>query len=104
MSRRVVVTGLGAVSPLGNTTDEFWAGLREGRSGIGPITKFDATGFPTRIAGEVRGFDPLKYVDRKDARRLDPYLMYAIAASIERAAPSPSGSGAVMWWASPLIP
>jgi 3-oxoacyl-[acyl-carrier-protein] synthase II len=82
MSRRVVVTGLGTVSPLGNTTDEFWAGLREGRSGIGPITKFDATGFPTRIAGEVRNFDPLKYVDRKEARRLDPYLMYAIAASI----------------------
>ena len=82
MSRRVVVTGLGALTPLGNTTDEFWAGLRDGRSGIGPITKFDATGFPTRIAGEVRDFDPLKYVDRKDARRLDPYLMYAMAAAI----------------------
>jgi len=82
VSRRVVVTGLGALTPLGNTTDEFWAGLRDGRSGIGPITKFDATGFPTRIAGEVRDFDPLKYVDRKDARRLDPYLMYAMAAAI----------------------
>src|SRR4029453_11162493 len=53
-TRRVVVTGLGALTPLGNTTDEFWAALLQGRSGIGPITKFDATGYPTRIAGEVR--------------------------------------------------
>jgi 3-oxoacyl-[acyl-carrier-protein] synthase II len=79
--RRVVVTGLGALTPLGNTTKEFWAGLCEGRSGIGPITKFDTTGFATRIAGEIRGFDPLAYVDKKEARRLDPYLTYAIAAS-----------------------
>jgi 3-oxoacyl-[acyl-carrier-protein] synthase II len=80
-TRRVVVTGLGALTPLGNTTDEFWAALLQGRSGIGPITKFDTTGYPTRIAGEVKNFDPLKYVDRKDARRLDPYLHYAIASS-----------------------
>ncbi len=80
-SRRVVVTGLGALTPIGNTTEELWASLIEGRSGIGPITKFDATGYPTRIAGEIRNFDPLAFVDRKDARRLDPYLLYAIAAS-----------------------
>jgi 3-oxoacyl-[acyl-carrier-protein] synthase II len=80
-ARRVVVTGLGSLTPLGNSTEEFWAALSEGRSGIGPITKFDATAFPTRIAGEIRGFDPLRYVDRKEARRLDPYLTYAIAAS-----------------------
>jgi 3-oxoacyl-[acyl-carrier-protein] synthase II len=80
--RRVVITGLGALTPLGNTTEEFWSGLLDGRSGIGPITRFDATDFPTRIAGEVRNFDPLLYVDRKDARRLDPYLTYAIAASV----------------------
>jgi 3-oxoacyl-[acyl-carrier-protein] synthase II len=79
--RRVVVTGLGALTPLGNTAEEFWAGLVQGRSGIGPITKFDATGFPTRIAGEVRGFDPLQFVDKKEARRLDPYLQYAVASS-----------------------
>ncbi len=79
--RRVVVTGLGALTPLGNSTEEFWSGLCEGRSGIGPITRFDATGYPTRIAGEIRNFDPLKYLDKKEARRLDPYLMYAIAAS-----------------------
>ncbi len=87
--RRVVVTGLGALTPLGNTADEFWTGLVQGRSGIGPITKFDAGEkaaggefrYETRIAGEVRNFDPLKFVDKKDARRLDPYLQYAIASS-----------------------
>jgi 3-oxoacyl-[acyl-carrier-protein] synthase II len=80
--RRVVVTGLGALTPVGNTADEFWASLLQGRSGIGPITKFDTEGYPTRIAGEVRNFDPLDFVDKKDARRLDPYLQYAVAASV----------------------
>jgi 3-oxoacyl-[acyl-carrier-protein] synthase II len=61
--------------------DEFWSALLQGRSGIGPITKFDTAGYPTRIAGEVKNFDPLNFVDKKDARRLDPYLQYAVAAS-----------------------
>jgi len=81
-TRRVVVTGLGALTPVGNTAEEFWSSLVQGRSGIGPITRFDTTGFPTRIAGEVRNFDPLNFVDKKEARRLDPYLQYAIAASV----------------------
>jgi 3-oxoacyl-[acyl-carrier-protein] synthase II len=80
-SRRVVVTGLGALTPVGNTAEEFWSSLVHARSGIGPITRFDATGFPTRIAGEVRNFDPLNFVDKKEARRLDPYLQYAIAGA-----------------------
>jgi 3-oxoacyl-[acyl-carrier-protein] synthase II len=80
--RRVVLTGLGALTPVGNTTEEFWSALKQGKSGIGPITRFDTTGYPTRIAGEVRGFDEGKYVDRKEARRLDPYLKYAIATSV----------------------
>ncbi|HKQ66141.1 MAG TPA: beta-ketoacyl-ACP synthase II [Methylomirabilota bacterium] len=80
-TRRVVVTGLGVLSPVGNTVDEFWSALLQGRSGIGPITKFDTAGYPTRIAGEVKNFDPLNFVDKKDARRLDPYLQYAVAAS-----------------------
>jgi 3-oxoacyl-[acyl-carrier-protein] synthase II len=79
--RRVVVTGLGALTPVGNTAEEFWSSLVRGRSGIGPITRFDTTGFPTRIAGEIRNFDPLDFVDKKEARRLDPYLQYAIAAA-----------------------
>ena len=88
--RRVVVTGLGALTPLGNTAEEFWAALVQGRSGIGPITKFDAHAkdahgayrYPTRIAGEIRNFDPLNFVDKKEARRLDPYLQYAVASSV----------------------
>jgi 3-oxoacyl-[acyl-carrier-protein] synthase II len=81
-TRRVVVTGLGTLSPVGNSADEFWSSLVQGRSGVGMITKFDTTGYPTRIAGEVRNFDPLDFVDKKEARRLDPYLQYAIASSV----------------------
>jgi 3-oxoacyl-[acyl-carrier-protein] synthase II len=80
-TRRVVVTGLGTLSPVGNNAEEFWSALVQGRSGVGMITKFDTTGYPTRIAGEVRNFDPLNFVDKKDARRLDPYLQYAIASA-----------------------
>jgi 3-oxoacyl-[acyl-carrier-protein] synthase II len=88
--RRVVITGLGALTPVGNTVEEFWSALTQGKSGIGPITKFDtsekdASGefkFVTRIAGEVRNFDELKYVDKKEARRLDPYLKYAMACAV----------------------
>ena len=79
---RVVVTGLGAVTPLGNTAEEFWTSLTQGKSGIGPITRFDSTGFGTRIAGEVKGFDALKYVDKKDDRKLDLYLKYALACAV----------------------
>jgi 3-oxoacyl-[acyl-carrier-protein] synthase II len=80
--RRVVVTGLGAVTPVGNTVDEFWTALLQGASGIGPITRFDATGYATRIAGEVKGFDSLKYIDKKDDRKYDPFLKYAIASAV----------------------
>jgi 3-oxoacyl-[acyl-carrier-protein] synthase II len=79
--KRVVVTGVGAVTPVGNTAEEFWAALIVGKSGIGPITRFDTTGYPTRIAGEVRGFEPLKYIDKKDDRKFDPFLKYAIACA-----------------------
>ena len=91
--RRVVITGVGALTPVGNTAEEFWASLQQGRSGIGPITKFDATGYPTRIAGEIRNFDEAKYIDKKESRRLDPYLKYAIATSamaVEDAALDPA--------------
>ncbi len=88
--RRVVVTGLGALTPLGNTAEEFWAALASGRSGIGPISRFDAAEkdasghfrYETRIAGEIRGFDPLRFVDKKEARRLDLFVHYAMAGSV----------------------
>jgi 3-oxoacyl-[acyl-carrier-protein] synthase II len=81
-TRRVVVTGLGALTPIGNTADEFWSALLQGRSGVGPITRFDATDYPTRIAGEIKNFDPLTFVDKKEARRMDPFLQYAIASAV----------------------
>jgi len=77
---RVVVTGLGAVSPLGLTVAETWEGLISGRSGAAPITRFDPEGFDTKIACEVKGFDPGRYLDRKEARRMDRYTQLSIAA------------------------
>ena len=79
--RRVVVTGLGVVSPVGLTTDETWANLLAGTSGAAPITKFDASNQQVRFACEVKGFDPTLYIDRKEARRYDLFAQYAIGAS-----------------------
>jgi 3-oxoacyl-[acyl-carrier-protein] synthase II len=79
--RRVVVTGIGLVSSLGIGTEANWAGIKAGRSGIGSITKFDTTHFATRIAGEVKNFDPLAYVEKKDVKKMDIFIQYAIAAS-----------------------
>src|SRR3972149_2002897 len=70
------------ITPVGNTADEFWAALVAGRSGIGPITRFDTEGYATRIAGEVKGFDPLKYIDKKDDRKFDRFLKYAVACAV----------------------
>ena len=80
-TRRVVVTGIGLVSSLGIGTDANWAALSAGRSGVETITKFDATQFATQIAGEVRGFDPLQFIDKKDVKKMDVFIQYAIAAS-----------------------
>jgi len=88
MKRRVVVTGIGLVTPLGNNVETTWAGLIAGRSGAGPITKFDAASFPARFACEVKGFDPLDYVVKKDARKMGAFTHYAIAASDEALADS----------------
>ncbi len=79
--RRVVVTGIGLVSSLGIATDANWQALLAGKSGIGPITKFDASQFATRIAGEVKGFDPLAFIEKKDIKKMDVFIQYAIAAS-----------------------
>jgi 3-oxoacyl-[acyl-carrier-protein] synthase II len=80
-TRRVVVTGIGLVSSLGIGTEANWAALCAGQSGIGLITKFDATQFATRIAGEVKGFDPLRFIEKKDVKKMDLFIQYAIAAS-----------------------
>ena len=81
MRRRVVVTGVGLVSPLGVGTAQNWEALLAGKSGIGPITRFDASEYPTRIAGEVKGFDPLNYIDKKDVKKSDTFIHYALAAA-----------------------
>jgi 3-oxoacyl-[acyl-carrier-protein] synthase II len=80
-NRRVVVTGIGLVSSLGIGTSENWAALLAGRSGVETITKFDASQFATKIAGEVRGFDPLQFIEKKDVKKMDVFIQYAIAAS-----------------------
>ena len=79
--RRVVVTGVGLVSPVGIGTEANWEALCAGRSGVGPITHFDASAFSARIAGEVKGFDPLQFVDKKDVKKMDVFIQYAIAAA-----------------------
>src|SRR3954471_14341320 len=79
--RRVVVTGIGLVSSLGIGTEANWAGIKAGQSGVAPITKFDTTQFATRIAGEVKNFDPLAYIEKKDVKKMDIFIQYAIAAS-----------------------
>ena len=85
---RVVFTGMGAVTPLGLNLSEFWDGLLAGRSGIGRVTQFDATGYPCQIAGEVKGFDPMRYLDRKEARRMARCSQLAMAAASEAMADS----------------
>lgn len=82
-SRRVVITGLGALTPIGNTLSEYWNGLINGVSGAAPITRFDASKFKTKFACEVKNFDVQNFIDRKEARRMDPYTQYALVATDE---------------------
>jgi 3-oxoacyl-[acyl-carrier-protein] synthase II len=81
MKRRVVVTGMGTITPVGNDVATTWASLIGGKSGTGPITKFDASNFPVRFAAEVKGFNPLDYMERKEAKRADQYTQYAVAGA-----------------------
>ena len=80
--RRVVVTGMGAVTPLGNTVEEFWSNIKAGKVGIGPITKFDTTDYKAKVAGEVKDFMPDEYMDFKTAKRMEPFSQYAAAAAL----------------------
>jgi 3-oxoacyl-[acyl-carrier-protein] synthase II len=79
--RRVAVTGLGLITPLGNDVATNWQNVLAGSSGIGPITHFDASTLPVRIAGEVRNFDPVAYIEKKDVKKMDPFIQYAVAAA-----------------------
>jgi 3-oxoacyl-[acyl-carrier-protein] synthase II len=79
--KRVVITGLGATTPIGNDLDSYWQALLAGKSGVGPITHFDAAQHTTRIAAEVKGFDPVQFMDRKDAKRMDRFSQFAVATS-----------------------
>ncbi|MDF2521808.1 MAG: fabF, partial [Clostridia bacterium] len=80
-NRRVVITGLGVISPIGIGTEQFFSALKEGKSGIDYITRFDTEGFDAKIAGEVKDFDPLAFIDKKESRRMDRYTQLAVAAS-----------------------
>ncbi len=86
--RRVVVTGMGAITPIGNTLEAYWEGLSTGRNGIGPIKAFDASKHACRIAGEVKGFEPTDYMDRKDAKRMDRFSQFGVAAAKQAVAHS----------------
>ena len=79
--KRVVVTGMGAITPIGNTLEEYRKGLLNGVSGAGPITQFDASKFKTRFACEIKGFDPTQFMDKKEARKLDRFAQLALAVS-----------------------
>jgi len=81
--RRVVVTGMGIISPVGNSLDEAWANIVAGRSGVGMVTHFDVTNYPTKIAAEVKNFDPATYITPKDIKKMDPFVHYGIAASVQ---------------------
>ena len=81
--KRVVITGVGALTPIGNTCKEYWEGLKNGKSGAAPITRFDATLFKTKFACEIKGFDVSNFMDRKDARKLDPFTQYAMVVAEE---------------------
>ena len=81
MHRRVVLTGIGLVTPLGIGNRPNWEGLLAGRSGVGPITRFDASAYPVRFAAEVKNFDPLPFVDRKELKKMDLFIQYAMAAA-----------------------
>ncbi|MEG1727795.1 MAG: beta-ketoacyl synthase N-terminal-like domain-containing protein, partial [Acidaminococcaceae bacterium] len=81
MKKRVVITGLGAVTPIGIGKNEFWNNLIAGKSGVGPITQFDTTDFDVRIAGEVKDFDYTQFIDKKEGKRMDRVTQFAVAAA-----------------------
>lgn len=80
-NRRVVITGMGVITPIGNSVEEFWNGIKEGKTGFGPITYFDTADYRCKLAAEVKGFDPTQYMDKKSARRMEQFCQFAVAAA-----------------------
>jgi 3-oxoacyl-[acyl-carrier-protein] synthase II len=95
MTRRVVVTGMGTVNPLGNSVKDFWTAVKAGENGIGKITRFDVSQYPSRLAGELKGFAPEKLLGAKDARRMDRFTQYVVVASIEAMADAGLAAGSM---------
>ena len=83
MERRVVITGLGAITPIGNNVNEFWNGIKQGKCGIDKIKNFDSTNFKVKLAGEVKGFNPDEIFGRREARRMDRFSQFAVVATRE---------------------
>ena len=88
MKKRVVITGIGAITPVGNTVDEYWNSLKEGRHGFGPITQFDASAYKCKLVGEVKNFVAKDYIDPKSARRMARFTQFAVKATQEAMADS----------------
>jgi 3-oxoacyl-(acyl-carrier-protein) synthase len=94
VKRRVVITGLGLLSPVGNDVASTWRALVDGANGVGPITQFDTTKFPVKFACELKGFDPLQYMDRKEVKRNDVFTQMALAASVQAMSDAGLSNGA----------
>ena len=92
-NRRVVVTGMGAITPIGNSVEEFWNGIKEGKTGFGPITYFDTADYRCKLAAEVKDFDPAQYMDKKSARRMEQFCQFAVAATGDHGCGSYYGTG-----------
>ena len=104
MKRRVVITGMGAVTPIGNTLDEFWNGIKEEKVGIGAITKFDTEDYKVKIAAEVKDFNVKERLDNKAARRMEPFTQYPVAASREAIPKAGLEKEQEEWKFSPSMP
>ena len=110
MTRRVVVTGMGTVNPLGNNVKDFWSAIRAGENGIGALDRFDTKDFSAKIAGQVKGFAPEKVLETKEARRMDPFVQYGYAAATQAIKDSigqdmwaPDGKGTISLFGSKLV-
>ncbi|MEA1910339.1 MAG: beta-ketoacyl synthase N-terminal-like domain-containing protein, partial [Spirochaetota bacterium] len=83
MKRRVVVTGMGTINPLSHNVEDLWSAIKSGKSGVGPITQFDPAEFPSKIAGEVKDFNPSDFIDSKDHRKMARFTQFAVAGAVE---------------------